>query len=202
MEQPPEWLLPRQACSRCAAQTLLSTGELLYDFLGRVAPLEGSGLNYLLNPVRITGLKGWSDFISGWYIVHEEVFVSDDYFEFYAQHTPAGAAFLYVVHQNQASFAAEPGAADLLTCLQHGGDAATFDRLERVRLTTQLIAARLKEWDISGLPTPAEIETLWQVLPPVAPSAAPGAIQEAMKRLVALARRRFAHLEQKSVVGR
>src|SRR5262245_34657360 len=98
MEQPPAWLLPRQACSRCAAQTLLSNDELLYDFLSQAAPLEGSGLNYLLNPVRIAGFKGWSDFIAGWYIVHEEVFLSHNYFEFYAQHTLAGAAFLYVIH--------------------------------------------------------------------------------------------------------
>jgi hypothetical protein len=168
----------------------------LNDFLNRVAPLEGSGLNYLLNPVTIAGLKGWSDFVAGWYVVHEEIFTSHNYFEFYTQHIPAGVAFLYVVHQNRPSFAVEPGAADLLTCLQNGGEATTFDRLERVWLTTQLIAARLKECNISGLPTPAEIKELWQILLPVTPSAAPAAVQEAMKRLVALAQRRFAHLSQ------
>jgi hypothetical protein len=168
----------------------------LNDFLNRAAPLEGSGLNYLLNPVTIAGLIGWSDFVAGWYIVHEEIFSSHNYFEFYTQHVPAGVAFLYVVYQNRPSFAVKPGAADLLTCLQNGGEATTFDRLERVWLTTQLIAARLKEGNISSLPTPAEIKELWQFLPPVTPSAAPAAIQEAMKRLVALAQRRFAHLDQ------
>jgi hypothetical protein len=83
----------------------------------------------------------------------------------------------------------------LLTCFQYGGEANTFDRLERIWLTNQLISAWLCEQRITGLPTPAEIEALWQDMPPVTPSAAPAATRAALQRLVTLACRRFAYLD-------
>jgi hypothetical protein len=194
-EQPPQWLLPRRACAYCTSQARLANGELLNQFLGQAETLEGSGLNYLLNPVTIEGHRGWSDFVAGWYVVQEEIFPSENYFEFYTQHTPSGIAFLHVVYQYLGSMAGEPSAADLLTCFQYGGEANTFDRLERIWLTNQLISAWLCEQRITGLPTPAEIEALWQDMPPVTPSAAPAAIQVALQRLVVLARQRFTHLD-------
>jgi hypothetical protein len=193
-EQPPHWLLPRRACACCTSQARLANGELLSEFLGRAEILEGSGLNYLLNPVTIAGHRGWSDFVAGWYVVHEEVFPSENYFEFYTQHTPSGIAFLHVVYQYLGSPTVVPRPADLLTCFQYGGEANTFDRLERIWLTNQLIFAWLCEQRITGLPTPAEIEALWQDMPLVTPSAAPAAIQAALQRLVVLSRRRFWHL--------
>ena len=114
-----QWLECRAACQTHLQQAQLESGELLTSFIGRYesseghslaelfkingfrgwkkfheAPdghcLEGSGLNYLINPVKINGIYGWAEFWDGSWSIREEIFPSKDYFEFFVQHCTEG----------------------------------------------------------------------------------------------------------------
>ena len=106
-EKPYLWLKPRLACSKHSASKVLDNGELVSDFLQRRKtddyPLEGSGLNYMINPVRIEGVRGWIDFGGGGCAVIEEVFPSRDYFEFYAQHSLKALDGFYALYEKSGS---------------------------------------------------------------------------------------------------
>src|SRR6185503_16409621 len=102
-EAPGQWLPIRFACARHAMQSILPSGESVAAFLGRRRaasyPLEGSGLNLVVNPVTVDGRRGWNDFAGGGRGVLEEVFPARDYFEFFAQHSWKALPALYVVFQ-------------------------------------------------------------------------------------------------------
>src|SRR5262245_39580229 len=90
-DRPGHWLAPRYACRDHRDAAILSSGEPLAAILHRHTgdyQLEGSGLAWLLNPVHIAGRRVWADFVGGGWAVLEEVFASDNQFEFWAQHRP------------------------------------------------------------------------------------------------------------------
>ena len=64
-DRPGSWLAPRWACGNHRKAATLPNGESIAGFLSRRAPadypLEGSGLNFVINPVRIHGARAWLD---------------------------------------------------------------------------------------------------------------------------------------------
>lgn len=102
-ETPGNWLLSRVACHEHKQQATLKSGEKLQDFLARrqdtAHPLEGSGLNYLINPVGILSHRAWCDFHFEGPAIYEEVFLSETYFDFYVQHMEFIQPFFYAFHR-------------------------------------------------------------------------------------------------------
>lgn len=95
-----EQTIARAACGRCHARVrLVVGGALLTDLLNSVRPypLEGNGLNAVLNPVVIDGRRGWALFAAGTFLVREEVRPSADYFDFCVQHVWPGPGILLAV---------------------------------------------------------------------------------------------------------
>jgi hypothetical protein len=91
----------RAACGACHHRTRLVVGgaslpEVLRST--RPYPLEGNGLNVVLNPVEIDGHRGWASFFGGSFQVLEEVHPSRDYFDFAVQHVDPGPAILTAIH--------------------------------------------------------------------------------------------------------
>jgi hypothetical protein len=91
-ETPFQWVETRIACQLCAGQVQLQNGELLLSFMNRYESdsgygLEGSGLNPVINPVNLNGIRGWLEFFGSSWTVYEEVFPSKNYTEFFIQHT-------------------------------------------------------------------------------------------------------------------
>jgi len=83
-------LRARLACPACKGGARLVVGGALLETVlesSRPHPLEGSGLNTILNPVEIDGRRGWADFAGGGYAVFEEVLPSADWFDFAVQHS-------------------------------------------------------------------------------------------------------------------
>ncbi|HLF91301.1 MAG TPA: hypothetical protein VI451_20320 [Anaerolineales bacterium] len=102
-EQPNRWYGCRVACDEHKQQALLESGENLYVFLDRredkTHPLEGSGLNYLINPVGILNHRAWCDFLFETPTIYEEIFSSETYFDFYIQHAEDIEPFFYAFYR-------------------------------------------------------------------------------------------------------
>lgn len=100
LDRPGSWLEARYACPAHARAAVLPTGEMLVAFLGRRRPsdhpLEGSGLNWVINPAMVEKCGAWLDFHFAWPAVFEEIFKSGSYFDYLAQHTPQ---YVNVLHQ-------------------------------------------------------------------------------------------------------
>jgi hypothetical protein len=100
VEKPGYWLKCRGFCSQHGEPTL-PTGEGVYSFLDRWkedCPLEGAGLNPVINPVVIEGRRAWMNFFMV-PTVWEEIFPSRDFFEYSVQHDWGFLDRLYVLHQ-------------------------------------------------------------------------------------------------------
>jgi hypothetical protein len=110
-EKPYKWFKPRMACAKHSAYAALESEELVEEFLGRHNsndfPLEGSGLNYFINPVTINGIRGWNDFVAGGRGVIEEVFPSLNYFEFFAQHSLNALDGFYALYERRELLSSE-----------------------------------------------------------------------------------------------
>ncbi len=102
-ERPPKWIGCRTLCDEHKPFAILPNGENLTAFLERRVdkqfPLEGSGLNYLINPVKINSLRAWCDFHFEAPVIYEEVFPSETYFDFFVQHAEEIQPFFYVFYQ-------------------------------------------------------------------------------------------------------
>lgn len=102
-ERPPKWMTCREVCDEHKSLALLPNGETLNAFLERridkTFPLEGSGLNYLINPVTLNGLRAWCDFHFENPTIYEEIFPSDTYFDFFIQHAEEIQPFFYLFYQ-------------------------------------------------------------------------------------------------------
>ena len=87
----------RAACGACHHRTRLVVGGASLPAIlktTRSSPLEGNGLNAVLNPVEIDGRRGWASFFGGSFQVLEEIRPSRDYFEFALQHLEPGPSIL------------------------------------------------------------------------------------------------------------
>ena len=102
-ERPGRWFACRAVCHDHKLQAILVSGENLHTFLDRrpdkTFPLEGSGLNYLINPVDVEGHRGWCDFHFETPAIYEEVFPSETYFDFYLQHVEDIQPFFFAFYQ-------------------------------------------------------------------------------------------------------
>lgn len=102
-ERPDQWMTCRTACDEHRTLALLPDNENLFSFLARrenkTFPLEGSGLNYLINPITIKGIRAWCDFHFETPVLYEEIFPSNTYFDFYVQHAEDIQAFFYLFYQ-------------------------------------------------------------------------------------------------------
>ena len=90
-------VLADMACIQCKGRArLLATNVELSTLLAstRPYPLEGSGLDVLLNPVMIDGRRAWADFTSGGFAVFREHRRSGDWFDFVVQHVEPGPRVL------------------------------------------------------------------------------------------------------------
>ncbi|GAB4581768.1 MAG: hypothetical protein Fur0022_45180 [Anaerolineales bacterium] len=111
-ERPNQWITCRMVCDEHRAFTLLPDGENLAVFLERrvdkTFPLEGSGLNYLINPVTVNGLRAWCDFHFETPAIYEEIFPSQTYFDFFIQHAEDFQPFFHLFFQTYQKLQ-EPG---------------------------------------------------------------------------------------------
>jgi hypothetical protein len=102
-ERPYQWITCRTVCDEHRTLACLSDGENLFAFLERrvnkTFPLEGSGLNHLINPVTLNDLRAWCDFHFEAPILYEEIFPSETYFDFFVQHAEEIQPFFYRFRQ-------------------------------------------------------------------------------------------------------
>ncbi|MCB9135044.1 MAG: hypothetical protein H6636_06435 [Anaerolineales bacterium] len=102
-EHPNQWMTCRTACDEHRSLALLPDGENLFAFLARRAdktfPFEGSGFNYLINPVTLKGIRSWCDFHFETPVIYEEIFPSTTYFDFFVQHIEEIQPFFYLFCQ-------------------------------------------------------------------------------------------------------
>jgi hypothetical protein len=121
-EKPGKWYVCRIACDDHKQQAVLASGENLFTFLDRrinkTFPLEGSGLNYLINPVKVNGLCAWCDFHFETPVIYEEVFPSDTYFDFYVQHIEDIQPFFYLLYQEYQNLKKKNGFFEVLLALR------------------------------------------------------------------------------------
>ena len=121
-EKPGRWYACRTTCDDHKQQAVLEGGENLFTFLDRrqdkTFPLEGSGLNYLINPVKVNGLCGWCDFHFEAPVIYEEVFPCETYFDFYVQHAEDIQPFFYLLYQEYQKVKKKTGFFDLLLALR------------------------------------------------------------------------------------
>lgn len=102
-ERPHQWMTCRRVCDEHKFLALLPNGESLAAFLerrvDRTFPLEGSGLNHLINPVTVNHLRAWCDFHFEIPAIYEEIFPSASYFDFFVQHAEDIQPFFYLFYQ-------------------------------------------------------------------------------------------------------
>jgi hypothetical protein len=70
----------------------------LCDTYTGAGPFEGSGLNYVINPVTIGNVRGFTDWLAGGCAVLEEVFPSRNYVEFCLLHIGRFVDGLFAIH--------------------------------------------------------------------------------------------------------
>ncbi|HRI70540.1 MAG TPA: hypothetical protein PK156_40185 [Polyangium sp.] len=135
LDRPDNWFEPRYACAAHKTDVVLLTGEKLGDFLGRRKPanypFEGSGLNWVINPGRIGEQRVWFDFFMAGPAVLEEVFPSESYFDFVAQHNSSNVTVMHDIWEEKHR---DPNASEIQTVTRtlskrrpHSGQ--TFSRL-------------------------------------------------------------------------
>lgn len=187
--------MARHACPAHAQAATLPTGEGLAAFLGRRRaaeyPLEGSGLNWVINPARVEGHRAWLDFHFAWPAVYEEVFASTCYFDYLAQHAPRYVPLLYHLSKEARPLDDAPPAISLLRALARDpaqGEAwSTLSGLWAHQCAVDALLARAGK---AFVETPEEAATVAQAGFEVeAPNLADLGL-----RLGKLASARFAHL--------
>jgi hypothetical protein len=165
LDRPGAWLEPRYACPTHARAAALPTGEALVAFLGRRRPagypLEGSGLNWVINPAKVEAHGAWLDFHFAWPAVIEEVFPSGSYFDFLAQHRPELVTLLHHLSEEDRLREAVPAATSLLRVLardpSQAGACSNLSRLWAHQLAVDAaLAGRVKPF----VETPEEAEAV------------------------------------------
>lgn len=121
-EKPFQWLETRLVCQNHYNSAVLESGELVEAFIDRRKSkeyqFEGSGLNYLINPVIMNGIYGWNNFIGGGRIINEEIFPSRNYFEFYVQHNIDTLDAFYALYKGRKLLEKEINVDNLMICLE------------------------------------------------------------------------------------
>ena len=142
-----QWLEPRLICQNHYNSAVLESGELVESFIDRRKSkeyqFEGSGLNYLINPVMINGIYGWHNFVGGGRIIIEEIFPSRNYFEHYAQHNIETLAAFYALYKGRKLLEKEINVQNLKICLESEKNWGKIFRLESVWNTMSAIDEEL-----------------------------------------------------------
>jgi hypothetical protein len=199
-EKPYRWLNPALACARHKAEAVLANGQPLALFLtssdnGGLPP-EESGFNYMLNPVFIEGVRGWCDFSAGGLAVHQELFSSQNYFEFYAQHAVTHLDFLYALYRQRAAFAGGFNVAAFIKLLAGVNEEEALHRLNLIWQTDQAVRQALAESQRNGaLESPAELRNTFAAC--LSGTSYQFNLEEIGLILLNLANARFAHLNSK-----
>jgi len=195
-EKPYQWLKPRFACLGHRASAVLESGELVEAFLARGKskeyPLEGSGLNCLINPVSINGIKAWNDFVGGGRAVLEEVFPSHNYFEYFVQHMREPLNVFYALYKDKKSLSDEISLNQLSVHLDTELKQECFFHLVTLRSSVMNIQKTLTAQGKTRVESPDEIGELFLKQEPNRYEFMQ--FVEMVSFLLELGERRFAHL--------
>lgn len=198
VEKPYRWLNPALACARHKAEAVLENGQPLALFLtssdnGGLPP-EESGFNYMLNPVFIEGMRGWCDFSAGGLAVHQELFPSRNYFEFYTQHAVAHLNFLYALYRQRSTFATGFNVAAFIKLLAGAHEEETLHRLNLIWQTDQAVRQALALSRRNGpFESPAELRNTFAAC--LSRTSYQFNLEQIGLVLLKLANARFAHFE-------
>jgi hypothetical protein len=201
-ERPPQWMTCRTACDDHKPLALLPNGENLISFLARRAdktfPLEGSGLNYLINPVKIGHLRGWCDFHFESPVIYEEIFPSETYFDFYVQHAEEIQPFFYVFYQTYQKLQ-ESGSYFLTILSLRKENSATEKHLNDLINMWTLQEALYHELKLNGLSWVKSPDNARDIFFTVyerlnEETVLANVVNDMLKRMVELGQVRFAHL--------
>ena len=89
-------------CSAHASGAVLPNGRRLVDVLRAARSLDGPGLPYLLNPVRVGGFTAWITFAAGgWHLLAES---GSDAFDAQVRHEPYWLDTLWQLAAHETSF--------------------------------------------------------------------------------------------------
>lgn len=192
-DRPGAWLEPRTLCRAHRDALLLPGGEPLDRFLARRAPashpLEGSALNYLINPVTVNGKRAWLDFHFEGAAAVEELFRAESYFNFLALHRPAFVDLLHAFHLLRRKEPQEDPAISLIVRLgPHAKSLTTMFELHTHQL--QVDAAGRQGGD-RFVASPDEAERIALSSQELPLRSSPAAIAAEFARLAPI---RFAHL--------
>jgi hypothetical protein len=197
-ERPHQWLLPRPACPEHLGAGRLEQGTELRPVLDAPWPqgLDGAGVNLLLNPVRLGPRRAWLDVTARGRAVVEEVFASGDYFEFAALHLPPYVEVLYEARELARFAHREP--LGMMAAL--AVDNARYTALQALLALWSSTRALQALMAAAGLPPPASLEDAARVWAAARAQLAlgdpgPDHLRVFMTALLALASRRFAHLQ-------
>lgn len=194
-DRPGSWLLARHACPAHAQAAALPTGEALASFLGRRRaaeyPLEGSGLNWVINPARVERHRAWLDFHFAWPAVYEEVFASTCYFDYLVQHTAQHVSLLYLLHHDAPPLDDAPPETRLLRALARDpAQGQAWSTLAGLWAHQVAVDALLTRAGKAFVDTPEEAETVAEA----AFELGEPNLADLGRRLGKLASARFAHL--------
>jgi hypothetical protein len=152
----------RFACLEHIKQALLSNGEKLYTFLERQLdkshPFEGSGLNVIVNPVTIQGKRGWCDFFMAGPAILEEVYPSETYFDFFAQHIELVQPFFHAIYQKRDQIDGPKNYLPVIAAIysEHSGIDDQINALDFIWSSQYAIANELAQRNLSFVQTPEQ----------------------------------------------
>jgi hypothetical protein len=180
---------------------ILPNGRLVEDFMKPAnageRPAEGSGLEELVNPVTIDGIRGWNEFVAGGWAVAEEIFPSKNLFEYRAQHRTVSVSTLYYVYNRYAD-ANRNGISDFIADLLKTGNLDEFHRLSQWWTMSNSIRAELQRREKIHADTIEESIEIYRSCS--SHSAAGVRIEDFVADLSALSRSRLAHISSSEEV--
>lgn len=103
-----------RVCETHRSRAQLANGAWLAPLLAESRlVLDGPGLPFLFNPVRIDGVTAWVSWVGASWHVHLPLMACVDAFEYEVLHRAEHQETLWLLHEARASFGANPTAIDL-----------------------------------------------------------------------------------------
>ena len=184
-------ILTDLACIKCKGRTrLLATNVELSTLLAstRPYPLQGSGLNAILNPVVIDERRAWADFAAVGFEVFSEHKRSTDWFDFVVQHVEPGPRVLCRIREQ--GLLMEPPAAVITSITQEliGGGNPWLSPADRLTTWWQLARAGASALAVVGpIRSNADAWAAADALATLIPTFSESELAEMVRRLWALA---------------
>jgi hypothetical protein len=197
------WIKPRVACPEHVRLAALRNDRRLVDIVERTLPnghpLEGSGLNVVLNPLAINGQKAWASFAAGGYVIVEEIYPSVDFCEFVAQHVAWAIDVLFAMHKQRAILGGAPGFMDLyIGVLKEESDPGRFqnnlDKLCRCWDSWQQVQKELTKRGKVAVDSPTEAIEVFEASFATTDRTGQKDVKSCTDKLLKIAESRFAHL--------